>query len=97
MLVLSRSGIPPIIASVTASSSPDPAVRECQVEMIRLQDAVFAEAMGDIDAVRKAQIAQVLRQVWFAALLGWVNGWTEADAVTVDFEIAVRLLLDDLP
>ena len=84
-------------ALITASSSPDPAVRECQVEMIGLQDAVFEEAMGELDAARKAQIAQVLRQVWFASLLGWVNGWTDADAVTVDFEIAVRLLLDDLP
>ena len=35
--------------------------------------------------------------LWFAALLGWVNGWTDADAVTVDFEIAVRLLFDGLP
>ena len=84
-------------ALITASSSPDPAVRECQVEMIGLQDAVFEEAMGELDLARKAQIAQVLRQVWFASLLGWVNGWTDADAVTVDFEIAVRLLLDDLP
>ena len=84
-------------ALITASSSPDPAVRECQVEMIGLQDAVFEEAMGELDLARKAQIAQVLRQVWFASLLGWVNGWTEAGAVTVDFEIAVRLLLDDLP
>ena len=84
-------------ALITASSSPDPAVRECQVEMIGLQDGVFAAAMGELDPTRKDQIAQVLRQVWFAALLGWVNGWTDAEAVTVDFEIAVRLLLDDLP
>jgi len=84
-------------ALITASSSPDPAVRECQVAMIALQDEVFESAMGDLDPARKAQIAQVLRQVWFAALLGWVNGWTDADAVTVDFEIAVRLLFDGLP
>jgi hypothetical protein len=84
-------------ALITASSSPDPAVRECQLEMIGLQDQIFEATMGDLDAARKAQIAQVLRQVWFAALLGWVNGWTDADAVTVDFEIAVRLLFDDLP
>jgi len=84
-------------ALITASSSPDPAVRECQIEMIALQDQVFEGAMGDLDPVRKAQIAQVLRQVWFAALLGWVNGWTDAGAVTVDFEIAARLLFDDLP
>jgi TetR/AcrR family transcriptional regulator, cholesterol catabolism regulator len=84
-------------ALITASSSPDPAVRECQLEMIGLQDEVFATAMGELDPIRKAHIAQVLRQVWFAALLGWVNGWTDADAVSVDFEIAVRLLLIDLP
>jgi TetR/AcrR family transcriptional regulator, cholesterol catabolism regulator len=84
-------------ALITASSSPDPAVRECQLEMIGLQDSVFAGAMGELDVARKAHIAQVLRQVWFAALLGWVNGWTDAKAVTVDFEIAVQLLLDDLP
>jgi TetR/AcrR family transcriptional regulator, cholesterol catabolism regulator len=84
-------------ALITASSSPDPAVRECQLEMIGLQDSVFAGAMGELDAARKAHIAQVLRQVWFAALLGWVNGWTDAKAVTFDFEIAVQLLLDDLP
>jgi AcrR family transcriptional regulator len=84
-------------ALITASSSPDPAVRECQLEMIGLQDEVFATAMGELDPIRKAHIAQVLRQVWFAALLGWVNGWTDADAVSVDFEIAVRLLLVDLP
>ena len=84
-------------ALITASSSPDPAVRECQLEMIGLQDGVFAAAMGELDPVRKAEIAQVLRQVWFAALLGWVNGWTDAGAVTVDFEIAVQLLLHDLP
>jgi AcrR family transcriptional regulator len=84
-------------ALITASSSPDPAVRECQLEMIGLQDQVFEDVMGELDAARKAQIAQVLRQVWFAALLGWVNGWTQADAVTVDFEIAVRLLFADVP
>ena len=42
-------------ALITASSSPDPAVRECQVEMIGLQDGVFAAAMGEIDSARKAQ------------------------------------------
>jgi hypothetical protein len=65
--------------------------------MIGLQDAVFADAMGDLDPTRKAQIAQVLRQVWFATLLGWVNGWTGPEAVSVDFEVAVRLLFADVP
>ena len=30
-------------------------------------------------------------------LLGWVNGWNDAKAVTVECEIAIHLLLDDLP
>lgn len=84
-------------ALVTACSSPDPAVRDCQVEMIALQDEIFTDAMGELDPVRKEQIASTLRQVWFATLLGWVNGWTDADSVSRDFEVAVRLLLEESP
>jgi AcrR family transcriptional regulator len=84
-------------ALITASSSPDPAVRECQVEMIALQDATLSAAMGDLDAERKADIARTLRYVWFATLLGWVNGWNDFDAITREFEAAARLLLGSAP
>ena len=30
-------------------------------------------------------------------LLGWVNGWNDAKAITRECEIAIHLLLDDLP
>lgn len=84
-------------ALITASSSPDPAVRECQLEMIGLQDDVMSAAMGDLDPAWKADVARTLRQVWFASLLGWVNGWTDFAAATEEIEVAARLLLRDVP
>lgn len=84
-------------ALVTAGSTPDPAVRECQFELIVNQDAVLASAMGDLDPVLKADIARTLRYVWFSVLLGWVNGWNDFDAISREFEVAVRLLLGDQP
>ena len=84
-------------ALITASSSPDPAVRDCQVEMIELQDGIFMAAMGDLDPEVKAGVARTLRHVWFATLLGWVNGWNDAKAITRECEVAIHLLLEDLP
>ena len=84
-------------ALITASSSPDPAVRDCQVEMVALQDATFAGAMGDLDPARKADTARTLRYVWFSTLLGWVNGWNGYDDIEVELDAAARLLLGDLP
>jgi len=84
-------------ALITASSSPDPAVRDCQAQLIAYQDAVLTGAMGAIDDTRKADISRTLRYVWFSVLLGWVNGWNDFAAITREFEAAARLLLDDLP
>lgn len=84
-------------ALITASSSPDPAVRDTQVEMIELMDGILAAAMGDLDPSRKAEIARMLRHIWFANLLGWVNGWNDASAITGEVEVAVRLMLDGTP
>jgi len=80
-------------ALVTASSSPDPAVRDCQAEIMATMDRVLEEAMGDVDAARRAQIALTLRQVWFAWLLGWVNGWNDAATVNRELASTARLLL----
>lgn len=80
-------------ALVTASSSPDPAVRECQAELMDIMDEVLGAAMADIEPSRRAEIAITLRQVWFAWLLGWVNGWNDAATVSRQLEIATRLLL----
>jgi AcrR family transcriptional regulator len=82
-------------ALVTASASPDPAVRECQAEIMAIMDAVLVGAMADdLEAARRTQIAMTIRQVWFAWLLGWVNGWNDAPTVTRELEATARLLLD---
>ncbi|MBM3671821.1 MAG: TetR/AcrR family transcriptional regulator [Actinobacteria bacterium] len=82
-------------ALITASSAPDPAVRECQLEIMAMIDGVLVDAMGrDIDAERRKRIAITLRQLWFSWLLNWVNGWNDAATVSHQLESATRLLLD---
>jgi AcrR family transcriptional regulator len=80
-------------ALVTATSSPDPAVRECQAEIMAIMDRVLEDAMGDVDPDRRAQVALTLRQVWFAWLLGWVNGWNDAATVSRELVNTARILL----
>jgi AcrR family transcriptional regulator len=81
-------------ALITASSAPDPAVRECQLEIMAMIDGVLADTMGDIDPDRRERIAITLRQLWFSWLLNWVNGWNDAPTVSRQLESATRLLLD---
>ena len=81
-------------ALVTATSSPDPAVRDCQLEVMAIMDRVLEQAMADVDADRRTQVALTLRQVWFAWLLGWVNGWNDAPTVNRQLVNTARLLLD---
>jgi AcrR family transcriptional regulator len=80
-------------ALVTATSSPDPAVRDCQIEVMAIMDRVLEEAMTDVDPRLRAQVAVTLRQVWFAWLLGWVNGWNDAPTVNRQLVATARLLL----
>jgi AcrR family transcriptional regulator len=81
-------------ALITASSAPDPAVRECQLQIMAMIDGVLADTMGDIDPTRRDRIAITLRQLWFSWLLNWVNGWNDAATVNHQLESATRLLLD---
>lgn len=81
-------------ALITASAAPDPAVRECQLEIMAMIDGVLADTMGDIDPDRRDRIAITLRQLWFSWLLNWVNGWNDAPTVSHQLESAARLLLD---
>jgi AcrR family transcriptional regulator len=83
-------------AMVTAISSPDPAVSGCQREVTAVMAGVLAGPMGDIDPKLKAEITRALSHVWFSALLGWVNGWTNVGAVGEELESAARLLLRDI-
>ena len=81
-------------ALITASSAPDPAVRECQLQIMSMIDRVLADAMGDVEPARRDRIAITLRQLWFSWLLNWVNGWNDAATVNQQLESATHLLLD---
>jgi AcrR family transcriptional regulator len=82
-------------ALVTASSSADPAVHDCQAEIMDVMGRVLSDAMGEeIDRDRRARVAITLRQVWFAWLLCWVNGWDDTATVNRELESTTRLLLD---
>jgi AcrR family transcriptional regulator len=83
-------------ALVTATSSPDPAVRECQQQVMTYISRVLSEAMGDLDPGFKNDVVVCLRDVWFAALLGWVNGWDDVRVVGEKVESAARLVLRDV-
>jgi AcrR family transcriptional regulator len=82
-------------ALVTASASPDPAVRDDQIALMATMDGVLATAMGDLGPDLEARLVRTLRMVWFGWLVGWVNGWHDAATVNAELESAVRLLLGD--
>lgn len=80
-------------ALVTAISSSDPAVRECQEEVSGVMAAVLRSGMDGVDPETRDGVVRVLGHVWFSALLNWVNGWCDVRQVGDDLEHAARLLL----
>lgn len=80
-------------ALVTAIASPDPAVRECQTDVSMIMVNLLSTALADLPAGERDGIMRVLSWVWFAALIGWVNGWSNSGTVGAELENAARLLL----
>lgn len=82
-------------ALLTAISSPDPAVADCQREMSQIMGSVLRSAMDGVDDDDVAAgAARVLSHVWFTALMGWVNGWHTMGPVPDEVARAAHLLLD---
>jgi AcrR family transcriptional regulator len=82
-------------ALITAISSPDPAVSECQHETTVVMGQVLGTAMDGVDGELRETVVRILSHVWFSTLLGWVNGWYPVRQVGDDLEEAARLLLQN--
>lgn len=82
-------------AVITALSASDPKVIECQHQvgttMARIQDQAFSD---DFDRETRAGIVRMLGWIWYAALVGWVNGWSGIGKVGDELELAARLLIE---
>jgi AcrR family transcriptional regulator len=87
----------PLLAAalITAISSPDPAVSECQQETTVVMGQVLSTAMDGVDGELRETVVRILSHVWFSTLLGWVNGWYPVRQVGDDLEDAARLLLQN--
>src|SRR6202011_5045563 len=80
-------------ALITAVTSPDPAIQECQSEIAQIMSDVLSTAMEGVDPELAAGVCRVLSHEWFSALLGWVNGWSNGANLGEELEVAARLLL----
>ena len=82
-------------AVITALAAADPKVIDCQrvvgTTMARIQDRAFSD---DFDADTRAGIVRMLGWIWYAALVGWVNGWSGIGKVGDELELAARLLIE---
>ena len=85
----------PLLAAalVTAISAPDPAVSGCQADTTAIMVELLSAPMDGVEPELRAGIVRVLSHVWFSALIGWVNGWSNVGQVGDELEAAARLLL----
>ena len=83
---------------ITALSSPDPAVAECQRDMTEVMSRIQAQAFpSDFDPEIQVRIIRVLGFIWFTSLLAWVNDWVGASDTGEELASAAHLLLDQYP
>jgi AcrR family transcriptional regulator len=85
---------PRLVAAVfTALASPDPAAIECQQQVSTLMEGIITRAVGDPHPPDLGDRARVLGHVWYSALVGWVNGWSNMSRVHDELVVAIGLLL----
>jgi len=80
-------------ALVTAIASPDPGVHLYQAEMNGIVSDMFSQALDGLDEERQTGVVRVLSNVWFAALIGWVNGWRQVRTIGEEMAFAAEVLL----
>jgi TetR/AcrR family transcriptional regulator, cholesterol catabolism regulator len=85
---------PHLVAAVfTALASPDPAAIECQQQVSVLMERIITRAIGEPRPPDLPDRARILGHVWYSALVGWVNGWSNMSRVHDELAVAVGLLL----
>ena len=85
---------PQLVGAVfTALASPDPAAIECQQQVSVLMEGIITRAIGDPQPRDISDRARILGHVWYSALVGWVNGWSNMSRVHDELVVAIGLLL----
>jgi AcrR family transcriptional regulator len=84
-------------ALITGVTSAEGGVRQYQEAVAASLDRILSSALDDLDDDEREAILRILRHVWFAALLGWVNGWQGVRSVGEELEFAARHLLGEPP
>lgn len=86
MLRTVASGVPDLVDRVTRYHSD-------MTDVIRRVMRGGDAPLEDISEKDEAQVAHLLQDIWFAALVGWTGGLHESDEVAKQLKEATRLLL----
>jgi AcrR family transcriptional regulator len=85
---------PRLVGAVfTALASPDPAAIESQQQVAVLMEGIITRAIGEPQPPDISDRARILGHVWYSALVGWVNGWSNMNRVHDELVVAIGLLL----
>jgi len=93
-------------ALVRAIASGDPNVTErvasfhgmmtaLTISAIRNQSAATKQEWGGDSDTREREIASILQQVWFAALVGWAGGIHDVDMILTHIRNASQIVVGD--
>ena len=82
-----------VAAVFTALASPDPAAVECQQQVSEVMERIITRAVGGPHPPDLGDRARILGHVWYSALVGWVNGWSNLGRVHDELAVAIAFLL----
>jgi AcrR family transcriptional regulator len=82
-----------VAAVFTALASPDPAAVQCQQQVSEVMERIITRAVGDPHPSDLGDRARILGHVWYSALVGWVNGWSNMGRVHDELAVAIAFLL----
>jgi hypothetical protein len=56
-------------------------------------EGIITRAIGDRQPSDISDRARIIGHVWYSALVGWVNGWSDMKRVHDELAVAIGLLL----